>query len=131
MAALSEVLASVNGHARRAAAESICQLPLSLNGPYLQLADISRPPVMQWRRMLRDLDLKTRTSPVFFGRSQVAQLASDDRLLVVKLARKDDSSADLLREAVWVAHLRAESNPSFCRFHIPEPLQIGNTHVFA
>jgi len=129
--ALKEVLATTKGHAHRAAAESLCQLPLSLCGPFLPSADASpRPPMLQWRHLLRNSDLAARGTPVFFGRSLVAKLQPDDRLLVIKLARKGDSPADLLKEAMWMLHLRMESDATFSGFCIPEPLPVGNTYLF-
>jgi len=100
--ALKDVLGSANGFAHRATAESLCLLPLSICAPLLPSFDALQPQEISWQGILQNSELKVRKSPTFFGRSLVAVLEPDGRLLVIKLARESDSSAGLLNEALWM-----------------------------
>ncbi len=128
-AALTEVLATANGHAHRATAESTCLLPLSIYGPPLPPMNTELSPKVGWPHLLRYFGFKIRAAPVFYGRSLVAELAPDHRLLVIKLARQHDSPADLLRESAWMAYLRMASDARFNSFCIPEPVTIGDSYL--
>jgi len=128
--ALKDVLGSANGFAHRATAESLCLLPLSICTPLLPSFDALQPQEISWQGILQNSELKVRKSPTFFGRSLVAVLEPDGRLLVIKLARERDSSAGLLNEALWMKYLREETDFCFDRFHIPKPLPARGGHIF-
>jgi hypothetical protein len=128
--AIKDVLGTANGFSHRATAESLCLLPLSIYAPLLPSFDVIDPKEISWQGVLQNSGLKVSRAPTFFGRSLVAGLEPGGRLLVIKLARENDSQTGLLNEALWMKYLREEADFRFDGFQIPKPLPTGDGHIF-
>jgi hypothetical protein len=128
--ALKRVLRETCGHAHRVSAEALGGLPFSVRGPELKEVAINGAPCLTWETILQQTGLRLLSPAAFFGRSLVASLRPGDRLLVLKLALADDSPALLLREALWMDHLRTGDYLFPLRFKVPAPMRIGQGYVF-
>jgi hypothetical protein len=128
--ALKDVLGTTTGHSHRVSAEALGALPISIHGPELTDVVTNGIPCIRWKKMLDKEGLRLSSSATFFGRSLVARLDQRDRLLVIKFALAHDSPDALLREALWIEHLRTGSYTFPCRFDIPVAIKIDGSYVF-
>jgi len=129
--ALKNVLATTTGHAHRVSAEALGSLPFSIQGPGLKDVTTNNVPRLSWQQILDEKGLRISYPGAFFGRSLVAPLDQADRLLVLKLARPNDSPHSLFRETLWMEHLRQGGYSFPLRFNIPLPMKIENSYVFS
>ncbi len=127
---LKNLLGKTSGHAHRAVAEALGALPFSINGPDIHNDSIEPVPDTTFQEILEQLDLNTCGSPVFIGRSLVTAVDRGDRLLVVKLARENESPASLYGEPHWMEHLQEQACSFDVRFNVPEAIEIKGSHVF-
>lgn len=130
LSALKNVLAKTTGHAHRVSAEALGALPLSVHGPELKDVVTNRIPCISCEDMLHKKGLRLSSAATFIGRSWVAPLDQGDRLLVFKFALANDSPNALLKEALWIEHLRTENYTSPVRFNIPAAISIDDSYVF-
>ncbi|MCP4689415.1 MAG: SidJ-related pseudokinase [Desulfobacterales bacterium] len=131
MRALENVLRTTSGFAHRAAAEVLGDLPMSVRGPRVKKNGGIDPPRVHWRSLPEKTGLEFVDNPVFAGRSLLVETGDKENLLVLKLAREDDSPEMLETEAFWMAHLRSRRDAFPVRFNIPEALEIDRSHVFS
>lgn len=75
--------------------------------------------------ILRKIDIKD-AKPYFANRSLVAEI-DDERVLVVKLMRPQDSLENLTNEIIWMLYLKRLSFEE--RFVIPEPLAFEGSYI--
>ncbi|MEJ2095734.1 MAG: SidJ-related pseudokinase [Deltaproteobacteria bacterium] len=129
-AALKKTLASASGNKHRAVAGAIGELPLHIPGPNLPSHAISSAPKVEWNRFLQNNGFEITGTPVYIGRSLVASLAHQPRLLVCKMATKEDSVNDLEKEALWMNYLRGRCTSFPFRFDIPQAIAVDTGHVF-
>lgn len=130
LSALGNVLSETTGHAHRAAAEALGALPFSIQGPDIKEPRIQHIPHVSWKKVLDEKRLNISCLPAFVGRSLVAQVDNEDKLLVFKLARAEDSPDALLRESLWMEHLCSQIHTFPVRFDIPGAIKIEESHVF-
>ena len=130
LAAFKRILASVSGHAHRAASEALGSLPVPVHGPCLPDLKIDRIFSTSFEEVMKKTTITPACPPVFMGRSLVTPCRKTKRLLVIKLARHSDTPESLAKEILWMDHLRSAKNQFSCRFDIPETVSIGNSPVF-
>jgi len=130
LAALTAVLGATGGHAHRVSAEALGALPSPICGPRMEDALPVDVPAWGWRQVLDAAGRSAPAPPRFLGRSLVAPVLPDRRLLVVKLAREADSPQSLLKEALWMEHLGSRRRDFPTRFNIPEAVPLGGGYVF-
>jgi hypothetical protein len=130
LSALKNVLGTATGHTHRVSAEALGALPILIHGPELKDVMTNRIPCIRWQEMLDKKGLRLSSSATFIGRSLVARLDQGDRLLVFKFALANDSPNALLREALWIEHLRTGSYTFPFRFNIPVAVKIDESYVF-
>jgi hypothetical protein len=131
---LKDILAATNGPGHQATVEAMSSLPLSISGPDIRDVkdnDVDDVPRVTWPQILDAAGVKTSVPPVCRGRSLVVAADGNAYLLVVKLARADNSSTDLLHESLWMEHLRGGRYSFAGRFNIPEPVKIKSSYIFS
>lgn len=128
--ALKRVLCKTCGHAHRVSAEALGGLPFSVRGPELKEVATNGTPWVTWEEILQRKGFKLLSPATFLGRSLVASLRPGDRLLVLKLALADGSPALLLREALWMDHLRTGDYLFPLKSKVPAPMKLGQGYVF-
>ncbi len=127
--ALKLVLGAVSGHGHRAAAEALGGLPVDIRGPAVEAPRRNGVPSVSWEQVLRAAGAVGGREPVRYGRS-LAVPAGDGGLLVVKLARADQPPEDLLREVMWLCHLREEAVRVDRQLSVPRPIAVNGRHLF-
>ena len=130
LSALKNLLGKTSGHAHRAVAEALGALPFSINGPDIHNDNIQPVPGATFQEILKQLDLTPCSSPAFIGRSLVTAVEQGDRLLVIKLARDNETISSLYGEPHWMEHLRAQSRCFDVRFNVPEAVKVKGSRVF-
>ena len=115
---------------RRAAAEAMGSLPFSVRGPVIQRPLSREVPLVSWNELLEQAGTAGYTDPEIVGRSLVLRTGHEGELLVVKLARAEETPAQLSSEALWMEHLRSGEYDFPVRFDIPVPLSFRGDYVF-
>ncbi len=128
-AALRNILRITTGHAHRTAAEALGSLPFTIQAPDIRDAEIKNTPRVYWEKILDELGLKSSHPPAFFGRSLVARVRQN-KVLVLKMARSDESPDALIRESLWMEHLHSGDYAFPIRFDIPTAIQLKSSYVF-
>ena len=126
------LLETPHRNVHRAITESLCTLPQSINGPDVHAVPSKNPPSIYWKEIASSNRLNLSESIIWMGRCLICPLksAKKDRLLVVKMARKTDSAADLALEVTWQEYLMRFAEGFTMRCQIPVPLMIDRQHVF-
>ena len=126
---LIRILWVTGGDAHRAAAGALGALPLAIQGP----APGERPPrampVVSYSTLLQEAGLEQDTVTDIKGRSLVVHSPGSDGILVIKMARQDDTLEDLQRECDWMRFLNGCKHVFERRFDIPEPIQIAGANL--
>jgi hypothetical protein len=130
LSSLKISLGKTSGHAHRAVAEALGALPFSMKGPDIHNDGMERVPDTTFPEVLKELDLTPCSPPAFIGRSLVTPVDQGDRLLVIKLARANESPASLGGELYWMEYLRPQSRCFDVRFNVPEAVKVKGRHVF-
>jgi hypothetical protein len=130
MGALVRLIRDTRGNAHRGVAEALGSLPVEIRSPRPHQARCPSPLSTTWRHLLADHAIRPAAAPRYVGRSLVADTTAPDRLLVVKLACRDDSIDDLANEIRWMQALKTPPYAMDCRFHVPAPLTVGGRPVF-
>lgn len=130
LAALKGMLRQTRGNAHRGVAEALGSLPLTVKGPRIPAGDIASAPAVSLNDLVKAQGLRLTGSFRYIGRSLVAQTSTDNRLLVVKLAKQDDRAANLCQEIRWMETLQQSGYETDRRFHIPAPLLFKGQPVF-
>ncbi|BBO92283.1 SidJ-related pseudokinase [Desulfosarcina ovata] len=130
LVSLEGLLRQTRGSAHRGVAEALGSLPVNIHGPQPVGNRPSSTPPVAWRELFEAKALTPVGTPWYIGRSLVTPLSRENRLLVVKLAKKDDRVEDLQKEIQWMETLHRPDYAVDCRFHIPEPLRIRRQPVF-
>jgi hypothetical protein len=128
--ALRQVLRSTSGNGHRAAVEAIGSLPTAVRGPRLNCQPMGFVPQLKWQELLSSCGLRCRQLPVAIGRSLVSPIESEDRLLVVKLAKRDDTAAQMILELEWMRHLNRCRKYFPDSFLIPVPIEAHGRDLF-
>ena len=127
---LNGLLLKTDGSAHRGVAEALGSLPVGIIGPRLNNGRCAYPPAISWTRLLSSNGLKETGPPRYIGRSLVVETSGKKNLLVVKLAKKEDTAAGLGKEICWMETLKRMDYAAGCRFHIPRPLYVQSQRVF-
>jgi hypothetical protein len=127
--ALDETLKQVTGYAHRTSAEALGSLPIKVKGPDPGCADITVFPRVSWQELLLYNGLEAECDPQWLGRSLVAP-SQNGKLIVLKLARKENSPQNLVTETLWLEHLKQAGYRFNVRFNIPEVLYVKEAPIF-
>lgn len=130
LASLHRLLRVTHGNAHRGVAEALGGLPVDIAPPRIPAGKESSPPATDWNRLAESNGLTLTAAPRYIGRSLVAPTASRGSLLVVKLARSDDTPGQLAGELRWMERLRENGFSFDRRFHVPAPLRFGGRRLF-
>ncbi|HSO19251.1 MAG TPA: SidJ-related pseudokinase, partial [Desulfosarcina sp.] len=130
LACLAGLLRKTRGSAHRGIAEALGSLPVGVAGPEPANVHVSSPPAIAWTTLLAAGRLRPTGRPRYIGRSLVVRTAPRNRLLVVKLAKRDDDASGLAREIAWMTRLKQPAWVLDRRFHIPDPLVFGKRPLF-
>jgi hypothetical protein len=131
LAALTSLLVEINGSAHRGVAEALGSLPIHINAPgWKDCSDIDARTVT-WPDLLSQNQLIVTNASRTIGRSVVVKTADTKRVLVLKLAKEDDTAAGMEKEIRWMESLKASQYAVDCRFHIPSPLYVDTHRVFS
>jgi len=128
--ALKNLLGTTNGHSHRATAEALGSLPFAIHGPKITDEGGVTIPSVTWQQICEEAGFITLDPPRFVGRSLVAEGAQQDKLLVIKLARPNESLDSLLYESLWMEHLSEQSHYFSVRFNIPTAIRIKGSYKF-
>ena len=127
--ALNETLRRGCGQAHRAAAEALGSLPLQVKGPALPPLHLDDPPEAGWRDVTALVSCRIGNTVRWIGRSIVVDL-SRDRVMVVKVARRESDRHALLSEVRWMQYLANLSLPPGVRFDVPVVLPVKGSPLF-
>ncbi len=127
---LMDVLGATEGSQRRAAAEALGSLPVSICGPKIGEQITEDIPSVKWQEVLEKTGVRSTSSPARFGRSLVVPFKRNNGLLVFKLAYAKSSVEPLHREAVWMDHLCSGGYSFPVRFNIPAAIKTKGSYVF-
>lgn len=130
MTALRQIVDTTPGHQQRAAAEALGSLPLTIRGPLMRCPMVTGIRKVKWEDLLEQMGLRCCRSPMMIGRSLVAEIDGDDRLLVIKMAHDEQSVQFLNKEAFWMHTLRSKALTLPVRFDIPKPIEFNGSYVF-
>jgi hypothetical protein len=130
LSALLSLLATTSGYPHRAVAEALGDLPLSINGPRISKHYNEKVPHISLHEILNESSISISTPPTFVGRSLVAVVDHENKLLVIKLARIDEPRHVLYKEPLWMHHLRSRHYSFPVRFNIPKPIKIHGSYTF-
>lgn len=130
LASLKDLLRSTEGSAHRGVAEALGSLPVTIAGPRPGTGGCRTIPKISWTGLLSANRLAATGTPRYIGRSLVVETAQKGHLLVVKLAKKEDSAGGLSQETRWMETLKKPDYAVGCRFHVPTPLGVDNQPVF-
>jgi len=130
LASLNRLLLVTRGSAHRGVAEALGSLPVDIAPPRMPVDKEPRPPAVDWKSLTKSNGLTLTDAPRYIGRSLVTPTASRDRLLVVKLAKPDDTPGGLAGEIRWMERLREPGFTFDRRFHIPVPLMVDGHRLF-
>lgn len=128
--ALRQVLGFTSGNGHRAAVEAIGSLPTDVRGPRLNCQPIGSVPRLRWEKLLNRCGLRCHRPPTAIGRSLVSRLGNGDGLLVVKLAKRDDTPAQMMLELEWMRHLNRCRSYLPDSFLIPVPIETPGPDLF-
>jgi hypothetical protein len=130
LASLEDLLLETAGSAHRGVAEALGSLPVTIHGPRVGNGNRLAPSRISWPHLLDANHLRLNGPMRYIGRSLVVETATQNRLLVVKLAKRRDSPAGLAKEIRWMETLRSPDYAVTRRFNIPVPLYADNQPVF-
>ncbi len=127
---LKYLLGATTGHPHRATAEALGSLPFSIQGPRISDRVDDQLPGVTWKEICDEVGIAATETPRFIGRSLVSRVPQKNKLLVIKLARSNESLDSLCCESLWMEYLLAQTHCFPVRFHIPAPLEIAGNHAF-
>jgi len=128
--ALKNLLGTTSGHPHRATAEALGSLPFSIHGPKITSKMNGDIPGVTWEKICAEKGLYIVDPPRFVGRSLVAVEKQKDKLLVVKLARSNESLDSLSAESLWMQYLLGQAPCFSVRFNIPTAIKIKESYTF-
>ena len=130
ISALRNILETATGDPKRASAEALGSLPVSIHGPVTKEGSMEDVPWVTWPGILEANHVRTRHSPAMMGRSLVLSMDGEKGLFILKLAFGEKPAESIYREALWMDHLRSEGYSFRVRFNIPKTLKIDESHLF-
>ena len=119
------------GEKQRASAETVGTLPVDIKGPRLCRASTGAdPPRLSLKNILARMGLPCDGGGNYLGRSLVVPLVEDEQVAVIKITRRGEDPAGLVREARWLDYLNTGHRPFAGQFIIPRPLKINAGYLF-
>jgi len=129
LSALMSVLSNMRGSAHRAAAEALGALPFRVQGPAIDLETPPEMPMTSLEGFLKEVGVAVHGPFQWMGRSLVAPVNGNGRLLVLKLGDAE-ASTGLYAEARWMAHLAEGGSDVTVPFDIPRSIRVQGSPVF-
>lgn len=129
--ALKDVLGKVTGVARRATAEAVGSLPLTVKGPRTVKECTKEIPKIKWDEILGECGIAADLPVSVAGRCLVVDLKRDSTILVVKLACREHSAVDMHAEVMWMRSLGRAGHEFPRRFDVPLPLKICGAYLLS
>lgn len=130
LATLKRLLRTATGNSHRAVTEAVGSLPLISNQHFHHKTEEQDIPCVSFKKIAEKCGGISVAKAVFNGRSLTLPFNSGKKILVIKLARRDDSPANLFTETYWMKYLRKYFSSLPVRFNIPEPLELEGFSVF-
>ena len=130
LSSLISLLATANGAPHRAVAEALGELPFSIDGPRISKPHNGTVSDISLSELLNQASISISYPFSFIGRSIVAVLDQEKKLLVIKLARVNEPPHMLYKEPLWMRHLRSRRYSFPVRFNVPEPIKINGSYTF-
>ena len=127
---LLQLLRDTRGPAHRGSSEALGSLPVTIRGPRDPRDKCPAPPTISWQRLIAENGLELGATVRFIGRSLVIDTLTPNQILVLKLARENDSIDDLCAEIRWMQVLGKRPWTMGRRFHVPTPLTVSGRPVF-
>ena len=129
--ALNNVVGTATGHVQRAAAGALGSLPIFIHGPKVSDETIENVSLVKWQEILEEIGITKGCVPDVIGRSLTVPFDDNNKVLVVKLARKEHSLQQICRESAWMEHLCTGGYVFSVRFNIPLAVKIRGSYVFS
>lgn len=122
-----EILFSYEDCRHMAVARALGEIPLSLNPVWPDDRQVNEPPPVSVGELLRAAGMR-RCTANRAGRSLIFENSSE-KILVVKVIRKQDDIRSVMNEALWMEFLNSGdiAIPDF--FHVPSPLNINGEYI--
>ena len=130
LATLERLLRTATGNSHRAATEAVGSLPVIISQQVQQQTVEQDIPAVSFKQITELCGGLALDQAVFTGRSLTLPCITGKRLLVIKLARRDDSPGNLFAETFWMKNLKNHFPSLPVRFNIPEPLELKGFSVF-
>ena len=127
---LERMVDCASGHQHRAVAEALGSLPLKIRAPSMCYETAMEMPNVTWEDLFEKNRFTSCRPPVMVGRSLVAEINEDNRLLVVKTTHDEQAVQFLNREATWMDTLHSKELSLPLRFNIPVPIKFKGSFVF-
>jgi len=131
--ALIHILQTTKGKPYRAAAEALGSVPLDVKGPCLPNNEPTEVPAISWQALVQSTGFQHSHSAEFKGRNIILKSENTDKVLVVKMAYKNENLTLISSEGFWMDFL-TEHKLSFTndmvQFQIPEPLKFSESYLF-
>ncbi len=127
---LKNLLGATNGHPHRATAEALGSLPFSIQGPVIADSSDEKLPGVTWQQICDEVGVIITDSPYYIGRSLVARMKQNRKLLVIKLARSNEPLDSLCCESLWMEYLLSQNLLFSVRFNIPKAIRVAGSYAF-
>jgi hypothetical protein len=119
------------GEKQRASAQTAGTLPVNIEGPRQpSTAAGNEPPRMSLKKILARIGHTHAGGGKYLGRSLVVPLQENGVVAVVKITRKGECPAGLVREAWWQEYLNSKAPPFAGHFNVPRPVRVGRGYLF-
>jgi hypothetical protein len=127
---LRHALTHATGQTHRAVTAALGSLPLSVRGDGPAAEPLGALSRVDFQQVVAHRGLAPIHAPRFRGRSLIAKLEEPGKILVIKLARSNDTALSLESEALWMDHVAERCQVLPVRFDIPRPVRVAGGHVF-
>ncbi len=119
------------GEKQRASAQTVGMLPMDIKGPRVPSLDSGGDtPRLLVKDILSRVGRPSAGDRVYLGRSLVIALENSAEVLVIKITRRGESRAGLVREARWMDYLAGNNRWVAGRFIVPRPLKLYDGYLF-
>ncbi|MBC8198471.1 MAG: SidJ-related pseudokinase [Desulfobacterales bacterium] len=130
ISSLKHVVNTGSGMQQRAVTEAMGSLPLQIRGPRIPEDSSEKIPRAKWNDVLKLNNIAICDTPVIRGRSLVASINNNSKILVVKFAVTESAVELIKKEAEWMHYLSSYGHLFPVRFKIPQPVQINGSYLF-
>ena len=113
-----------------ATSQALGTLPLDLKGPEVPQGSCRMQDPVSWSEILDRAGINPEQGR-WYGRSLVHRDQDSENLMVLKLARENDSMQDLANEAAWMQYLQRHCQDLGVRFDLPLPVTVRGGEIFS